>query len=127
MIDEIKNEEEAINTGLESNTFAMLSYLFFLPGALIIYLLNKRDPFVRFSAMQSIIFTAVVIIYYLLQELISELSPETSGIIGVLFSLIPGLIWLLLFLTWIILIYKSYKNTEVSLPLIGRISKRMMR
>ena len=50
------------STGLPSNVAAALA-CFPLIGGIIFYLLEKRDSFVRFYAMQSIIFGAIWILF----------------------------------------------------------------
>lgn len=68
--------------GLDANVAAGLSYLLSLIGGLIFYFGEKQNHFVRFSAMQSIIFSlgtiALVFVLFVLQVILTAtiiLSP----------------------------------------------------
>ena len=50
--------------GLDANVAAGLSYLLLILGGLIFYFGEKHNRFVRFNAMQSILFNVVVLIVF---------------------------------------------------------------
>src|SRR5215210_2153212 len=77
-------------TGLPSNVAAALA-CFPLIGGIVFYVLEKRDQFVRFYAMQSIIFGGAWIMFSIVHQ-----------IVYAIFNAVPGLRYLLLmFLTLI--------------------------
>ncbi len=55
-------------SGLSQNTAAGLSYLFGWVTGLIFFLIEKQNRFVRFNAMQSILFSGVLFIVGLITE-----------------------------------------------------------
>src|SRR5215210_6938173 len=77
-------------TGLPSNVAAALACIPLI-GGIIFYILEKRDQFVRFYAMQSIIFGGAWIMFSIVHQ-----------IVYAIFNAVPGLRYLLLmFLTLI--------------------------
>src|SRR6476646_6266694 len=78
------------STDLPSNVAAALA-CFPLIGGIIFYLLEKRDGFVRFYAMQSIIFGAAWLLFGIGWRIVY----------GILAS-IPAIGWLFAFLLWLI-------------------------
>lgn len=107
---------------MTSNVAALLTYILgFITG--IIFLViepYKRDPFVRFHAFQSIFLSAAYIVIWIAWGIVS----------GVLFVSTLGLMWHVVFLSWILLrlaffllwlfmLYKAYNNERYMLPVIG--------
>ena len=81
--------------GLDANVAAGLSYLLSLVGGLIFYFGEKYNQFVRFSAMQSIIFSvstiALVFVLFILQVIFTAtifLSPLAFALFCLTFLLI---------------------------------------
>src|SRR6478672_9339859 len=72
------------STGLPSNVAAALA-CFPLIGGIIFYILEKRDGFVRFYAMQSIIFGAAWFLFNLLSSIMHGILWAIPGI-GHLFA-----------------------------------------
>ncbi len=94
-------------SGLSENVAGLLSYLFGWISGLIFFLIDKR-PFVRFHAMQSIIFSVIVMI------------------LGIVF-VIPVIGWILgiaVFILWIFLMIKAYQGQKWKLPIIGNLAEK---
>jgi len=108
-------DKELKQLGMDKKYSAVLAYLLsFLGGA--IFLVISKDKFVRFHALQSILYNGGSTI--LLLGLFT---------IGLYFTYIFYFIWLVrlfLFTIWIFLMYMAYKGKEYELPLIGRIAKK---
>jgi uncharacterized membrane protein len=98
--------------GLDANVAAALSYLFgFVTGAVVL-LLEKKDRFVRFHALQSALAFGGITLFWLLMSAI----PVLGFIIGVL-VIIPGSAIL-----WLVLMFKAYQGEEFRLPIVGQIA-----
>jgi uncharacterized membrane protein len=89
------NPNGPTSLGLDANVAAGLSYLLSLVGGLIFYLGEKHNRFVRFSAMQSIIFSVgtIVLIFalFVLQVILTAtiiLSPLAFALFCLTFLLI---------------------------------------
>src|SRR5258705_11562579 len=82
------------STGLPSNVAAALACIPLI-GGIIFYVLEKRDSFVRFYAMQSIIFGGVWILCSIVYQIVWHLFSSIPGI-GGFFGFILGLAWALI-------------------------------
>lgn len=113
------SEEKKSSTGLESNIGALLSYVLGWITGLIFFLIEEKDEFVRFHAMQSIIFfgavTAAMIVFGIL---------ERVPFIGLLFVVLTALMGLFAFVMWIILMVKAYQGERYKLPVAGDLAQK---
>src|SRR5882724_4155690 len=74
------------STGLPSNVAAALA-CFPLVGGIIFYILEKRDGFVRFYAMQSIIFGAAWFLFCFVSSILTLILSHVPAIGGLLSGL----------------------------------------
>jgi len=95
------------STGLQPNIAAGLSYLFTWIGGLVFFLIEKQNRFVRFHAMQSLIFFGSIAIL--------------SIVIGYIpyVSLLSWLLDLIGFVGWIFLMIQGFQGKYYKLPVIG--------
>lgn len=114
------------STGLPSNVAAALA-CFPLIGGIIFYLLEKRDSFVRFYAMQSIIFGAIWILFNILSSIIHGIFLAIPGI-GPLFAglwaLVSALVQIAFLVVLIIAIVKAFSGVRWDIPWVGPIARR---
>src|SRR2546425_8124261 len=80
----VDSTPKSTTTGLPSNVAAALA-CFPLIGGIIFYILEKRDSFVRFYAMQSIIFGAAWFLFNIVSAIIHGIFWSIPGI-GPLFA-----------------------------------------
>lgn len=98
--------------GLDKNISAFLCYLLGWVSGLVIILIEKKDSFVRFHAMQSIItFGALTILSIISASMLYFLS------------FIISLINLLGIVLWILLMVKAYQGEKFMLPVIGELAE----
>jgi uncharacterized membrane protein len=97
----------AAGTGMSENVASGLSYVFTWLTGLIFFLVDKR-PEVRFHAMQSIAFG-------LLWTLVAVVRPYMPFPIDALL----GVLWVVFFVTWIILMIQGFQGKHFKLPVIG--------
>lgn len=113
------SEEKKSSTGLGSNVGGLLSYVLGWITGLIFFLIEEKDEFVRFHAMQSIIFfgaiTVVLIVLGFLQWI---------PYIGILFTVLESLVGLFAFVMWIVLMVKAYQGALFRLPVAGELAER---
>jgi uncharacterized membrane protein len=125
--------------GLEPNIAAALSYIWIL--GLIFFFIEKENRFIRFHALQSILFgiANTVIIFVLIvigiiftvigAAIASTAGDAASSLFGLIISLVWLVVWLvpLAFLVGIILTaVKAYQGKTVKLPIIGNIAEKMI-
>lgn len=97
---------------------AMLSYLLGVIGGVVFYATSKNS-FVRFHAMQSILFSAVVAAVYIALIIIAMLIP--------LILLVQWIVWLAIFALWLLIMIRAYQGEEYKLPVIGEMAKKYAR
>lgn len=98
-------------TGLQSNVAALLCYLGGWVTGIIFFILEQKDRFVRFHALQSIIVFG------------------TLNVAGVLLSYIPvagdffaAIVGILAFVLWIVLMVKAYQGERYRIAVAGDIA-----
>ena len=118
----------ATSAGLTSNAAAALAYILGVITGVVFLVLEpyKRDRFVRFHAMQSILFCAAAIVF----------SIAMSIVWGILFSISASLIFVVmplrlvialgLFLFWLFVMYQAYCQREYRIPIIGAIAAKQL-
>src|SRR5881396_884622 len=81
------------STGLPSNVAAAIACIPLI-GGIIFYILEKHDSFVRFYAMQSIIFGGAWILCWIVY-LVAHTILGSIPAIGLFFAIILGIAWAL--------------------------------
>ena len=116
------------STGLPSNVAAALA-CFPLVGGIIFYLIEKRDGFVRFYAMQSIIFGAAWLLFNILSSILHAILwsiPGIGGFLGALWLFVSAVIHLGLFIIMIITMIKAFSGSRWDIPYIGPIARKQV-
>jgi uncharacterized membrane protein len=112
MTEESKNLGET-SIGMQPNLEALLSYFFGFITGLVFYLVERKNKFVRFHAMQSmLVFGGLAVL-----NLIFIFIP----ILGILISIFLSLLGVVL---WIILMIKAYQGEYFKLPVVGDIAEK---
>lgn len=114
------------STGLPSNVAAALA-CFPLIGGIIFYILEKRDSFVRFYAMQSIIFGAVWILFNIVSSIIHGIFwaiPGIGHLFAGLWALLSALVQIAFLVVLIIAIVKAFSGVRWDIPWVGPIARK---
>jgi uncharacterized membrane protein len=117
--EEIKRDETKSGTGLESNLAGLLSYVLGWITGLIFFLLEEKDEYVRYHAMQSIIFFGAVTVVEVVLEIFG-LIPY----VDVVFLALQGLVGLFAFVLWVVLMVKAYQGVRYKLPWAGELAEK---
>ena len=117
----IRGGSAETSLGVSENIEAVLSYLLLWVSGLIIYVLEEDNRFVRFHAMQSII-------VFLPLTIISWIFGSFGGpfwwAFGGPFLFIGWIVGLVIFVLWLVLMFKAYQGEMYELPFAGEIAKR---
>ncbi|MBA3962942.1 MAG: hypothetical protein H0X40_13740 [Chthoniobacterales bacterium] len=115
-------------TGLPSNVAAALA-CFPLVGGIIFYVLEKRDSFVRFYAMQSIIFGAAWFLFGLVWRIFLSILASIP-VIGVIFAFLLWLVWaavnVVFLIVLIIAIVKAFSGVRWDIPYVGPMARKQV-
>lgn len=114
---------------MTSNIAALLSYVLGFITGIIFLVLDpyKNDRFVRFHAFQSIFFSAVLIVFWILWNGIIWSTLGRMMFMWSILSVIGMLVSLGAFIVWLFLMYKAYNNERFMLPVIGEFADKQAR
>ena len=98
---------------LDENVEAMLAYLPFIGlfTSLAVFMMEKDNQFVRFHALQGLLFA--------IAYLIVSITLTATFILALLVPVVN----LAAFIIWLFMMWKTYNKEEVVLPVIGKIAK----
>ena len=106
-------EKTDSTTGLDENLAAMLCYLLGFITGIVFLVVEKNSAFVRFHAMQSTIaFGGIWIVSIVLWQV---------PIIGWLINL---LLMPVIFILWLVLMFKAYSGERFKLPILGDLAEQ---
>lgn len=109
------------STGLEPGLASLLAYLFGIVGGLVFYLIEQKNKYVRFHAMQSILLFAVFIVVWVAWFILEIILPSS---LTCLLSPVVSLVGLAYLILTIVLMIKAYQGEKFKLPIIGDIAER---
>lgn len=116
--------DERSSTGLENNIAALLCYILAPLTGIVFYAVEKESRFVRYHAIQSILFGVAAIIISIAYNIFSIIVSSFSTIIGLLFSLGGLFLALLFFAAWVYCLLKAYQGQKFKLPIIGDMAEQ---
>ena len=127
-------------TGMDPKLAAAISYIWIV--GLVFFFIEKENKFVRFHAMQSILFgiaNTVILVVLMLVGVVLTFAlgiggAVVGGVIGTLVSLLVWLVWLLFWLIAIALLVglvyaavKAYQGQKFKLPIIGNMAENIVK
>jgi len=107
--------EEKSTTGIEEPLGGLLSYLFGWITGLIFFILEKKNKYIRFHALQSLLFFGGLNVLAFILSFIPFL-----GFIINLFIIIIG------FIFWVTGMIKAYNKNVYLFPIVGEIAKEQI-
>jgi uncharacterized membrane protein len=111
--------------GMQANVAAGLSYIVGWVTGLIFFLSEKQNQFVRFNAMQSILFSGgLTVLYIIIEVLTFVFAAANIGILALLLGCLFWLVGLAAFVVWIILLINAFQGKKFKLPVIGDYAER---
>jgi len=116
-------------TELQPNIAATLACFLSILGGLVFLVLEKKNKFVRFYAMQSFLFGVVSFTLFFTVAIVATVLSKMP-LLGGLFALIFWPVYILIFLGFvavsIITMMNAFKNKEWEIPYIGPIARKQL-
>lgn len=120
--------------GLDANLTALLGYLIWII-ALIVLFMEKENKFVRFHAIQSLLYHAVLLVVGLALAIVGIIlgivgiaAGQAGGAIGGILGGLISLVWLVVIIAYLAgLIYaavQAYGNKYFKLPIVGNMAEK---
>ncbi len=113
-------------TGLEPNIAAGLATLVTFVTGIIFLLIEKKNAYVRFWAMQSIVFGVAWFAVGFVSAIIGSVLGHIFWLLALFWSLASGIIYLAFLLAWIIMIIQAFSGKEWELPFLGKIARQQL-
>lgn len=107
------------STGLDQGVAVLLAYLFGWISGLIFYFVERQNQLVRFSAMQSIMLSALWFALLLTLSILSSIP-----LLGIVFRILNGLFGVGFVALVVVLIIQGFKGKRVVLPVLGELADR---
>lgn len=114
--------------GMDANVAAGLSYIVGWITGLIFFFMEKQNRFVRFHALQSILFSVALTAFYILIDIVSFALAITSiPFMGLLLSGVGFLVGIGTFIVWIFLVINAFQGKYFKLPVLGGYAERYVK
>ena len=100
-----------------------------LVGGIIFYLLEKRNSFVRFYAMQSIIFGGAWFLFNIASAVVHAVVgaiPGVGPILVFLWAVIAALVHLAFLILFIVAVVKAFSGVRWDIPYVGPMARKQV-
>ena len=101
--------------GLSENIASLLAYVLGFVSGIIVLVLEKENKTVRFHALQSTIWFALIAVLFMVINVIGVI-PLLGGVLAGLLSTVLGI---LAFASWVFLIVMALLGNKFKIPVIG--------
>src|SRR4029079_13657535 len=119
---------KSTSTGLPSNVAAAVACIPLI-GGIIFYIVEKHDGFVRFYAMQSIVFGGAWLLFNIASSVVHAVFGAIPGIGGLLVffcAIIAALVHIAFLVVWIVATIKAFTGVRWDIPYVGRIARKQV-
>ncbi len=116
-------------SGVAPNIAAGICAILPLVGGIIFLVLEKKNAFVRFWAMQSVFFGGVMVALSIVLSIASFIFahiPILGWIILLLLWIASIGLWLGSLILWVITIIKAFSNVEWEIPYLGKLARKQL-
>lgn len=96
-----------------------LAYLLGPITGILLLIVEKKNPYIRFHAMQSTILFGA----FFLLNVVFGIVPVIGWIVGLILS--PILV-LVSFVLWLVLMWKAYSGEKYKLPYVGNLAEKQL-
>src|SRR5216110_500770 len=117
---------KSTSTGLPSNVAAAIACIPLI-GGIVFYIVEKHDGFVRFYAMQSIIFGGAWLLFNIVSRILFLILWSILAIGGILvffWGIIQALVHIAFLVVWIVATIKAFTGVRWDIPYIGPVARR---
>lgn len=116
----------ASSSGLAPNLAGALAYVLGFITGIIFLVLEKNDRFVRFHAMQSVLFSVATLVFWIAWDIVWRILFSISGFFAFVDLPLSLVISLGIFLLWLFVMYQAYSQREFHIPIIGAIAAKQV-
>ena len=117
--------------GLDANVAAAIGYIVGILAIILVFI-EKENRFVRFHALQSVIYTVATVVLIIVLALFSGILTailasisSSLAFVGMLLYLLVLLLWLAWFAGLIFAAIKAYQGQMFKLPFVGNMAEKL--
>jgi uncharacterized membrane protein len=114
------------SSGIAPNVAGALAYLLGAITGVIFFVIEKENRFVRFHAAQSIAITTVLIVISTGLSVLSSALVFVPILGWIAAALLSVALMFLVFVLWVLLMWRAYQGREWEAPIAGGIARKMM-
>lgn len=121
--------QELGESGLAPNVAAGLAAVFLLVGGIVMILIEKKNAYVRFYAMQSILFGGGLFVYGVVSTIISLVFgaiPLIGWLVALVILLLSAVVYLGALAVWVVQIIKAFNGVEWEIPFLGKLARQQL-
>ena len=121
---------EATSTGLNARTEALLSYLFGWVSGLVFFVIERKNKYVRFHAIQSFLYFGSLAIVLGILKLLGAILGSIfliGFVLGFIFNIAVFLVGFIVFVSWVYLMVQAYRGKKPKVPFFGDFAERFSR
>lgn len=107
----------------------MLACIFPLVGGIAFLVLEKKDKFVRFYAMQSLIFFAAGFVLSIALQIVIAIFahlPFIGWLVALLLGILGTILGLVMLAVWVMTIFQAFSGKEWEIPYLGKIARQQL-
>ncbi|GHO74847.1 hypothetical protein KSD_26180 [Ktedonobacter sp. SOSP1-85] len=112
---------EPMSINMQPNVAAGLAVIFGWISGLVFFLIEKQNRFVRFYAMQSILFSGAIFVINIILSIATGTLP--SGV-ALALGCASSILWIAFFVGWLITLINAFQGKTFKLPVIGDLAEK---
>jgi len=109
----------ADNAAANEKLMGALAYLLGPVTGIVLLIVEKKNQFVRFHAMQSTVVFGALLLF----TIVLGIVPVLGWIIALILSPLVGLVS---FILWLVLMWKAYSGEKYKLPYVGDLAEKQL-
>jgi uncharacterized membrane protein len=116
-------------TGLAPNVAAGLACLFTIVGGIVFLVLERKDKFVRFWAMQAVFLGGLILavsVVVRIAHFIFDLIPWVGRLLLLVLELGNVIFTLAWFIVYVICVVKAFSKQEWEIPWLGQLARQQL-
>jgi uncharacterized membrane protein len=121
---------DSTSTGLNARTEALLSYLFGWVSGLVFFVIERKNKYVRFHAMQSFLYFGSLAIILGILKLLGAILGSIfliGGLFSILFGFLFFVVGFVVVVSWLYLMLQAYRGKKTKIPFFGDFAERFSR
>lgn len=115
-----------VPSGLDPHVAAGIAVIFTILSGIIMLVVEKRDNFVRFWAMQAIFLGVAAFVFAVASAMVGMILGMIFGPLAWLWYILSGVVKLGFVAVWVISMIKAFSGQEWEIPALGKLARQQL-